>query len=145
MKHIYWVAGLTAGIGLFAASTFGDEEKLTTLQAKDHIGQTNTVCGTVASARQVTTIKGAPTFLDFDKPHPDKVFVVVIWDRNLSKFKEPPEKAYAGKRLCVTGLIEMHKGTPEIEVRDPSQISVEADAEPAAPPPPAEVPSDPKQ
>ena len=83
-----------------------------------------------------------PTFLNLDKPHPDKVFTVIIWARNLTKFEKPPHEAYTGKRICVTGLIELHKGFPEIEVRDPSQITVSADqpapAEPAAEPKPDE-------
>ena len=35
-----------------------------------------------------------------------------------------PETLYAGKRLCVSGVITDYRGRPQIVVRDPSQINL---------------------
>jgi hypothetical protein len=43
-------------------------KKLTTAEAKDHVGEQATVCGKVASARYAATSRGKPTFLNLDKP-----------------------------------------------------------------------------
>jgi DNA/RNA endonuclease YhcR with UshA esterase domain len=97
------------------------QKKLTAAEAKDHIGETATVCGTVASARYAASTKGQPTFLNLDKPYPNQVFTVLIWGENRSKFGAP-ESEYNGKRICVTGKITEYRGTAEIVVSDPQQI-----------------------
>jgi DNA/RNA endonuclease YhcR with UshA esterase domain len=56
--------------------------------------------------------------------YPNQKFSVVIKGSNRDKFKEPPEKMFAGKTICVTGHITMYKGRPEIVVSDPKQIEV---------------------
>jgi len=35
-----------------------------------------------------------------------------------------PEVAYRAKRICVTGLIDTYRGSPQIAVRDPAAIRV---------------------
>lgn len=95
---------------------------LTAAQAKDHVGETATVCGMVASATFAARINRAPTFLNLDKPYPDHLFTVVIWGSDRPKFRQP-EVQYRGKRLCVTGSIKIFRGRPEIVVKEPSQIS----------------------
>ena len=41
---------------------------ISALEASKHIGETATVCGTVASANYATRSRGKPTFLNLDKP-----------------------------------------------------------------------------
>jgi DNA/RNA endonuclease YhcR with UshA esterase domain len=100
-------------------------------QAKQHIGETNTVCGLVASTRYMDSAKTKPTLLNFDRPFPDHTFSVMIADANRAKFKGPPEVMFKGKTLCVTGLIIDFRGKPEIVVDDPSQISVTPESQAA--------------
>ena len=92
--------------------------------AEKYIGQTETVCGRVASPTQAVRTKGQPTFLNLDEPYPNNIFTVVIWGSDRKKFPESPEKLYRGKTICVTGEIESYKGKPEIVVKDPKQIVV---------------------
>jgi hypothetical protein len=61
------------------SSPVAAQKKLTASEAKDHVGETATVCGIVASARYATSTKGQPTFLNLDKPYPNQVFTVLIW------------------------------------------------------------------
>ena len=101
-------------------------------QAKQHVGETNTVCGLVASTRYMDTAKTKPTLLNFDRPFPDHTFSVMIPDASRGKFTGPPEMMFKGKTVCVTGAIIEFRGKPEIIVTDSTQIVV-SDAAPATP------------
>ncbi len=100
------------------------QKKLSAAEAKDHIGETATVCGSVVSTRYATSTKGQPTFLNLDKPYPNQIFTVVIWGSKRSKFGRP-EVDYNQKRICVTGKITEYRGVPEVIVDAPAQITVE--------------------
>jgi DNA/RNA endonuclease YhcR with UshA esterase domain len=97
--------------------------KLTTVQAKDHIGEKATVCGVVVDARYASSSRGRPTFLNLDKPYPNQVFTVVIWGEDRDKFGEPEEK-FRDKHICVTGTISSYRGVPQIIATDPKQIQI---------------------
>jgi len=107
-----------------SATGHGQNKKLTTAEAKDHIGEKATVCGSVASTRYAATTRGKPTFLNLDKPYPSQVFTVLIWGENRAKFG-PPEDQYRGKQICVTGTITEYRKAPEIVVSDPQSIEVQ--------------------
>jgi len=93
---------------------------ITASEAKDHAGKTVTVCGEVASVEFDDKRSNQPTFLNLDRE--DNVFTVVLLPADRPKFGEP-KKTYDGKRICVTGLVKLYKGTPEIIAREPSQIT----------------------
>jgi len=101
------------------------QKKLSAAEAKDHVGETATVCGEVVSTRYAASTKGQPTFLNLDKPYPNQIFTVVIWGSNRSKFGRP-EIEYSEKRVCVTGKITEYRGVPEVIANAPAQITVEA-------------------
>ena len=109
-------------LSLVLATETAAQQRLTAAEAKDHIGETATVCGSVVSTHYAPGTKGQPTFLNLDKPYPNQVFTVLIWGENRSKFGTP-ESEYKGKRICVTGKITEYKAAPEIVVNDPGQIS----------------------
>ncbi len=70
-----------------------------------------------------TDSRGSPTFLDIGRPYPDpRRFTVVIWGENRSRFSAPPDQFYADKTICVTGAIELYRGSPQIIVSSPGQI-----------------------
>jgi len=99
------------------------QKKLIASEAKDHVGETATVCGNVVSTRYTASTKGQPTFLNLDKPYPNQIFTLVIWGSNRSKFGRP-EVEYNQKRICVTGKIGEYRGVPEIVADDPKQITM---------------------
>lgn len=115
---------LTALIVIVLLSPIQAQKKLAVSEAKDHISETTTVCGSVASTRYAASTKGQPTFLNLDKPYPSQIFTVLIWGSNRLKFGEP-EKEFNGKRICVTGKITEYRNVPEIIADDPKQIRVE--------------------
>ena len=85
---------------------------------------TAAVCGTVASTKFAQRSNAQPTYLNLDRPYPDQLLTVVIWGTDRASFGEP-EKLYSGKRICVTGKVELFKGRPQIIARDPSQITID--------------------
>jgi hypothetical protein len=103
---------------------FGQTKKLTTAEAKDHIGEQATVCGRVAGTRYAETTRGKPTFLNLDKQYPSQLFTVLIWGDHREKFGSPEEK-YRDKQVCVTGKITEYRNAPEIVVSDPQNIEVQ--------------------
>lgn len=107
------------------ACTASAQKKLTAPEAREHFGETATVCGEVVSARYASTSKGEPTFLNLDKPFPNQVFTIVIWGNNRSKFGVP-EDVFKGKRICVSGKITAYDGVPEIIAEDSQQIKLDS-------------------
>ncbi|MCK4410231.1 MAG: peptidoglycan-binding protein [Candidatus Eisenbacteria sp.] len=99
-----------------------DTARIKAAEAAQHVGEVAEVCGRVASAAHIAAVKGQPTFLNFERPYPDQPFNVVIWGSARSRFDAPPERAFDGKEICVTGLIETYRGKPQIVVSDPEQI-----------------------
>jgi DNA/RNA endonuclease YhcR with UshA esterase domain len=108
------------------ADTAAAQKKITAIEAKEHFGETATVCGDVVSARYANTSKGEPTFLNLDRPYPNQVFTVVIWGNNRSKFGAAPEETLKGKRICVSGRITAYDGVPEIIAEDSQQIKLDS-------------------
>ena len=106
---------------LVAFCTAAQTNKITTAEAKDHLGEVRTVCGKVASAHYAVRSKGQPTFLNLDEPYPKEVFKILIWGSDHAKFGAPETK-YQDAKVCVTGKITSYRGTPEIVATEPSQV-----------------------
>jgi len=97
---------------------------LTAAEAKNHVGETATVCGRVASAHFAEKTKGLPTFMNLDMPYPHQIFTIVIWGTDRLKFGNP-ERAYRDKNVCVSGKITSHREIPEIVINTPGQIQIQ--------------------
>ncbi len=80
-----------------------------------HVGQVAMVCGTVASANYAVTSAGSPTFLNLDKPYPNAVFTILIWQEHRASFGGTPERLFFGARVCITGLVSNYRGAAQIE------------------------------
>ena len=101
------------------------QERISAADAAKYIGKSDTVCGRVALANYVVSSIGRPTYLNLDRPYPNHIFTVIIWGENRGRFPTPPEKAYSGKKICVSGPVSAFRGEPRIVVTGPSQITVE--------------------
>jgi hypothetical protein len=106
------------------SSAYAQSRRITASEAKSHVGERVTVCGTVSGARFADKTKGQPTFLNLDEPYPKQIFTIVIWGSDRSKFGEP-EKNYRDKRICSTGKITTYRGTPEMGATDPAEIEIQ--------------------
>ena len=101
---------------LVLSTPIRSQQKLSAKDAKNHIGENATVCGTVASEHFAANSKGQPTFINLDEPYPKQVFTILIWSSDRSAVGQVP------KKVCVTGTISSYRGVPEIVVRTPNQI-----------------------
>jgi len=119
---VLWVSVLL-GVSLASTSSVA-AGTLTTQDAAKHVGEVATVCGTVASTNYAVKSKGQPTYLNLDQPYPNHIFTVVVWGSDRPKFGAP-EVALKGKRVCVTGPIQLYKAKPEIIATDPRQLSLQ--------------------
>ena len=111
-------------VSLWTSLPIAQEQSIKPADAGKYIGEKKTICGVVASATYAVRTKGQPTFLNLDQAYPNQIFTVLIWGSDRKKFNDPPETAYKGKTICVTGTIKSFRGKPEIIVRDPTQINI---------------------
>jgi hypothetical protein len=111
-------------------------------EAAAHVGETKVVRGMVV---QVSTVGSGMKFLNFGKPHPNSEFTAVVRPgtegfENLADFQD--------KEVEVEGVIELHKGRPQIVLTSPENLRVAgaetpvavnmaAPLEPTSPPDPA--------
>jgi hypothetical protein len=93
-------------------------------QAKNHVGETATVCGVVAGTHYAASSRGNPTFVNVGPPYPKQLFTILIWGDDLPKFSPKPS-TWDGKRVCATGTIASYQGRPEIVAKAPGQVTVE--------------------
>jgi DNA/RNA endonuclease YhcR with UshA esterase domain len=87
-----------------------------TAQAADNIGKQVTVTGVVAQI----SFRPSIVFLNFDKPHPNSPFTVIIRNKNTNEFDDL--SALKGKSVAVKGKVIDYNGKPEIEVTGKSQL-----------------------
>lgn len=93
-------------------------------EASDHPGEYKTVCGAVFGTLYAVNEQGQPTFLNIGNDYPNpRRFTVVIWGRDRNNFPSPPETLYNRANICVSGIISLYEGVPEIEVSTPLQIT----------------------
>ena len=107
----------------FVATVAFGQHWISSFEARSHIGEYSKVCGVVASTHFANRSRGAPTFINLDRAYPDQVFTAVIWVEDRAKFGYP-EQRFADREICVSGVIQMYRGIPEIILRSPAQVEI---------------------
>jgi len=93
---------------------------LSAQDAAKHVGENATVCGVVASSHYAPRSRSQPTLLNLDRPYPNQPFTAVIFGNDRSKFGEP--ERLQGRHICVSGLVQLYRGSPQIILHDPGQL-----------------------
>lgn len=106
----------------FVSIAFG--ETISSSEARNHIGEYQTVKGTIVSTHYARTSRGEPTFLNMDKPYPNQVFTILIWGSDRNNFPGNPEIYYDRKVVLVEGVISQYKGVPQVIISSSSQITI---------------------
>lgn len=94
-------------------------------QAISHVGQQHQVCGDVSQVKYHS--KGV--FINLGKRFPNQDLSIVIWKNNLNNI----ETAFNGlsslnkRRVCATGLIEIYRNKPQIEIKNASSLKLVKD------------------
>ena len=118
-----WLLAVALLVGATDHLARADSPNISPAAAINYIGQMATVCGVVASANYAQQVKRRPTFLNLDKPYPNQIFTALIWGSSRDAFSYAPE-SLMGRKICVTGQVELYKGKPEIIVSGPEQIQL---------------------
>jgi S1/P1 Nuclease len=92
--------------------------------AANHVGETLTVCGKVFGGRYLKNSGSSLTLINMGAEYPNNPFTLVIYGSDRSNFSYVPEEFLAGKIICVTGLLKLYKGKPEVIVSRESEIQI---------------------
>lgn len=86
-------------------------------RANEHVGEQATVCGNVDTVRWLESEPGHPTWINFNRPYPNMKFNGLIWgeQRREWSLNNKPEVMYAGKEICVSGVIEAYSTWVQIQ------------------------------
>jgi hypothetical protein len=103
-----------------AAALCGPGAVLST-RASQAAGRSATIAIAKVDGSYQPSSRGQPTFLN-DAPFPNHTFTAVIWGSDRRQFNPPPEGAWQGKALCVSGPVELFQQRPQIVVSSPSQL-----------------------
>jgi hypothetical protein len=114
------------GLSALAFAQSATPPRITAVDAKNHNGEMVTVCGKVVDTKipkYGLAGHGKPVTFDLDQPEPNPVFYFLTFG---SQSGGPQEAvaAYQGKRVCVTGKINM-TSAPFIMADDRSQIKLQ--------------------
>jgi hypothetical protein len=89
--------------------------------ALNHVGESMTVCGRVASA---SVVAPQAMLLGFDQPYPAQSFSVLIPSEDRTKFNGR-ELAMVGRRMCGSGMVKLAQGRAQMILKDPSRLTPE--------------------
>lgn len=117
------------GLSAAAFAQSATPPRITAADAKNHAGETVTVCGKVVDnkvSKYGLGGRGKPVTFDLDQPEPNPVFYFLTFG---TKAGGPEEAiaAYKDKNVCVTGKIEVANSGPFILAADRTQIKTEKD------------------
>jgi hypothetical protein len=90
-------------------------------EAAQHVGQHITVEGVVV---KVFTSKNGNTFLNFGAAYPGQTFTGWI-PKDSPGAGDPALSSLEGKRVKITGKIDLYRGKPEIKISSKEQITEE--------------------
>ncbi len=105
---------------VFASFVSAQETSPTLETIASFEGKTITICEKVTGTRET---KGENVLLNFGKPYPNNAFSVIIFKRDRDKFSYNPLDL-KDKTICITGMVVMYKGKPEIVIKNESEILI---------------------
>lgn len=111
-------------LSLIMGAAFGQKtaQEITIAEAKDHVGDKVTICAEIKETFYNNKAKGEPTMVNFGDAYPKQTFSCIIWKDDLINFNYNPVTYLKGKQVCVTGIVKMYKGKPEMEIHGQDQI-----------------------
>lgn len=110
-----------AGFATAAATSPATAQSIGSIAAANHVGESITVCGRVASA---TIVAPQAMLLAFDQPYPGQTFSVLISSEDRPKFNGR-ELTLIGRRMCGSGMIRLVQGRAQMTLKDPSRLTPE--------------------
>ncbi len=102
----------------FAATAFAQETTFSATEFNKKLGKTGMLCDTIYSLHIVSDTL---TLLNMGAAYPNQKYTIAIKGK-----QDHPRLGtkLKGKPLCVTGVFELYKGKPEIEIAEPDRINM---------------------
>jgi hypothetical protein len=101
----------------FTATAFAQETRFSATEFNKKLGKTGMLCDTIYSLHIVSDTL---MLLNMGAAYPNQKYTVAIKGNKITldwtKLK--------GKPICVTGVFELYKGKPEIEIAEPDRINM---------------------
>ena len=101
----------------FTATAFAQDTTFSATEFNKKLGKTGMLCDTIYSLHIVSDTL---TFLNMGAAYPNQKYTIAIKGNKITldwtKLK--------GKPICVTGVFELYKGKPEIEIAEPDRINM---------------------
>jgi hypothetical protein len=91
-------------------------------EVKNYIGETLSVCGNVFGGKYLEDSNKKLTLINMGGAYPNSLLTIVILNTDRINFSYKPEQYLTYKKICVTGLIKLHNGIPEILINSESKI-----------------------
>jgi hypothetical protein len=109
-----FVKALQLLLALLVFQTISLAQAIPASEGAKHVGERETVCGTIAGKHIATSSRGTPTFINLDRAYPNQVFTLLIWGSDRRLVGEVPDTG----KICATGVIAEYRGSPEIVLKD---------------------------
>jgi endonuclease G len=117
----YWMPKKEKGDVLALTEKEMPKNAINTYDVENFVGDAKirTVCGTSVSIKKHQ--KGH-VFINLDKKFPNQIFSVSIFSSNLKNFSYEPDVYLVNKKVCFTGKINEHNGTPSMIIENEKSI-----------------------
>jgi len=113
MKNVLFILFFICGFAGAAAA----QQKFSATDFNNKLGKTGTLCDTIYSLKIVSDTL---TLLNMGGAYPNQKYTIAIKGNKITL----DWANLKGKPLCVTGVFELYKGRPEIEIAEPDKINV---------------------
>ena len=108
---------------LSSVNCFSQQDTISAINAKDYMNKEVVVFGKAVSLKSAYN-KRSPNFINLDKPYPNNVFTVVIFNDHLKKLNIKLEDL-KGKVIYVKGKVSTYKNDPKQIPQILNPISIE--------------------
>jgi hypothetical protein len=114
MKRLVLAVFIVVALGKAAVA----QQTFSTTEFNKNLGKTGTLCDTVYSLKIVSDTL---TLLNMGGAYPNQKYTIAVIGNQITL----DWTNIKGKHLCVTGVFELYKGRPEIEIADPKRINMQ--------------------
>lgn len=108
---------------LICATTISYSQTVSIDSLYNYEGKKVTVCTKVESI-YVSKKTKKTTFINLGKPYPNEKLIVVVFEKDLVNFSYDISTHLKNKKVCITGIVKMYNGKPEIIATKEDQIVI---------------------
>jgi len=120
MRVRFVVFSFLAVASFLAGAAMAEPPVVAPADAAQHVGKEGVVEGVVVQVSVSTPSE--PIYLNFGARYPKQVFAAVVFAEKRALFTDAGK--WEGKKVRVTGTVQLYRGKPEIVLNAPSQLAL---------------------